>query len=434
MLAFAQEDYGAEPVALRPSESRFGVRTAVNYTDNVFRSSGNEKGATYGSVGLDVDYRREGPKLQLRSSGALDYVEYFSDDYSGTPIGTLTGAARWGQRGDLFQWIAEDTFGQLRTDPLVVATPDTIENVNTFTTGPMFDIGLSSSLTMTLFGYYSMTNFEKSALDSDRYTFGAGLTSDLSSSSSVSLNVVRQQMRFDDNVDSQDFDIDGAYIRYSSTGSRTVMSADVGYSRLSPDVGDATGGPLFRLNADRQITNSSSLYLTASQEYSSGADALRTSAGASGTGVGTGSIGPSVGTAEGIATADPFKGRNAEAGWRFARGRNSLSIAGLWRQERYETLTQFDRTSIGFEVGASRRLRPTVLARVSFKLESQELDTASGDSDEKLFTIVVSKMLGEHLDLGFSFDWFDRTSSVQETEFSENRVGLRLTYNVLGRR
>ena len=428
-VAFSQEDIGSEPVSLVQGESRFGVRTAVNYTDNALRTTDNERSSTYGSVGLDLDYRRNGPKLQLNAVGDIDYVKYFNEAYGSAPIGNLSGTLRWGAPDDFFNWLAQDRFGQVRSDPLITVTPATIENVNTFTTGPSFNIRLGGATRLGLYGYYSLTDYEKSPFDSDNVNFGASLTRDVSSTSSLGLDVTEQQVRFDNATAFGDYDVDAAYVRYSSTGSRTTLRADVGYTRIRPEIGESTGGALFRFDAERQITTSSFLYVNASQQFSNSGNSLGNSSSGSGL-----TIGPSVGTASGIATGDPYKERFASGGWRFVRSRNSLRVALDWRQERYETQTQFDRTSVGFEVIASRRLRPTVDLTVSFRSDSQDLDNAPGSSDDRLFSVLLSRTVGRHLDVALSLDHFDRSgSSGQTVDYKENRIGLRATYNVLAR-
>jgi uncharacterized protein (PEP-CTERM system associated) len=176
-VALAQDAPSAPAAA--GSGSYVELRSTFERTDNVFRTIGDEVDDTLASVGLAVSYERDGRLLDVGAVGDLEWVEYLDDSYPGQLLGLMNARADWQTPSEVFMWGMVDTFGQLTNDPRAAATPDSLENVNYFSTGPTVNVPLGDATQLSLSGLYSNTSYEESDFDSKQYDLGLGVVRQL---------------------------------------------------------------------------------------------------------------------------------------------------------------------------------------------------------------------------------------------------------------
>ena len=158
-----------------------------------------------------------------------------------------------------FEWVLTESFGQSEIDPFAASTPDNRENINYFTTGPDFTVRLGSVGSLTLFGRYSMTQFEDSNFDDERLLGGLSLGRDLSARSNVSLNATAERVEFDDQTAGSDYDRQSAFLRYEIEGARTTIGAGSGRTARFTTTATTSSSPLFELDISRDLSQRSVL-------------------------------------------------------------------------------------------------------------------------------------------------------------------------------
>lgn len=399
------------------------VRAGAIYSDNVLRTPTSDVDGTTWSAGLGLDVSRESTRLQLTARGDLDWMVFPSDTYGDDMFGYFDGVATLALVPETFGWFFQETYGQLRADPFAAVTPDNLENVNYFTTGPDLTLRLGSATSIRLSGRYSTTNSESNELDGDRYRGELALIRQLSSASSASLNVTSESFEFDDATVNQDFDRQEAFARYELRGGRTELGLDLGYTRLEQE-NASSDGPLARLSLSRRLSPATRIKLDVGTQFSDAGDLLRGS-------LELQDAPPQDGSA--LTTSDPLESRFAYLSWTFNRNLTGLGFDVEYSDESYENLQSLDRTRTSYGMNFERRLNPVLTLRAQARLTRQSFD-AGPDDEERQARAELAWAIGRTLELRLQYDRFDRDSSNAATEFSENRASVFASWSPLKQR
>jgi hypothetical protein len=392
----------------------YEVSTGVGHSDNISRVEEGAIDESLASVGLMVDWEERTRHLSGDALVNLSYVEYLEDTYDGEVLGTATGNVDFGIVPERFHWLVEDTFGQARTDPFEPVTPDNRENINYFSTGPELRLRFGQSMTANLYGRYSDTRYEDSPLDAERVSVGAAFGRDLSERSNVALNFSADESTFDEAA-TRGYQRRSAFASYElGTGGRTTVNAELGYSWLEMDGEDEEdGGLLVDLSVTRELTASTSLTVSAGQNFSDAGEALDSAGGG--------------GMTEITASADPFESTEASAEWQFTRRRTSIGLGVAFEERSYETQSQFDSKSIYYRADFARQLRSTLRFETHATLVSEDFENGV-ESDTLSLDALLDWQFGRRVGLQFRLERSDRSSSMGTGEFTENRAYLGFTF------
>jgi hypothetical protein len=409
--------------AFRSGESYLQLHAGVTYTDNVQQSGDSPKGEMLASGGVAVDYTHQGSRFYFDSLGALKWTEYLKHTYDGTASGILNAKALFGRPADVLQWAGYETFGQLERDPFVAPTPLNTENVNYFTTGPTLNFE-SGQNRLSLRGFYSRTDYQRSPYDSIGYDVGAALSHALSESSSLAFAVDSRHTHFRDQLAASDYDVRSAFLSYTATVSRMRLTAETGYTILH--YRDANpGAPLVSLGLDRRISAFSTVYLLARVGYATDVESIRTAAGLTT---------PSVAFA-GASSPNPQKQESVSLGWNLERARTTVALFGSLARQKYQGQSVLDHDNVLLQLLLLRRLSPTVSAVLSLQHQTNRYTRVDADTTQTDLSAGISKTF-YRLGLSLRYENFRRggssSSSTVVTVYHENRIGLYLTYDLLG--
>lgn len=397
-----------------------GVAVGGGYSDNISRVEQNEQDEKIGSVGLNLLWQERTRRLEADASVDLSYFEYLDNTFDSEVVGIADGRVIVGIIPERFTWLFQDSFGQAQSSPFTPVTPATRENLNYFTTGPDFTLNLGSAAALRLFGRFSQTEYETSPLDADRVTAGIALARQSSESRELSLNAVREEVDLKAaGVD--DYDRDNVFVNYQLTGSRTVLSADLGYTWIEPEGGDRNGGLLASLIATRELSPSSSIEVEIGSQFTDASDSMR------------GAIeGGSVGGVDITATSDPFENRTVAARYRFSRNRTGFSVGVSWNEDRYERQVDLDRTRIAYEVSFRRRMARSLDWELAATYNDEEFDTRNFGSDE--IDLIARLNWNARRPFGCSLmaERVDRNTSDGTGEFVEYRYFLTFNWRPFG--
>jgi hypothetical protein len=388
------------------------------------QTADNKKGEALASAGFDVDYTHKGTRFDFDSRGAINRVEYLEHTYSGVASGALNAKALLGKSSDLLQWAAWETFGQLDTDPLAAPTPVNIENVNYFTTGPLVNFVLGSSNRLSLRGLYSNSHYQKSPYDSNSFDVGASLSHAVSASSSISVDVDSRRTQFRHPLVATDYDIRSAFLGYTTSATRARFNAEVGYTTLHSR-GTNSGSPLLSLGLARRISPSSTIYLQGQVGYAASAESIRTAAGLTA---------PSAAFAS-ASSPNPLKQETVSFGWDFERRRTTVSLFSAVTRQRYQRQAALNQNNVSLQLLLLRRLSPTLSATLTLQRQTQKYSTLDVSVAQNALIAGLSKTF-TRVGLSLRYQRFHRggssSSSGVVAVYDENRVGLYLTYDLLG--
>ncbi len=399
------------------------LRSLAQRTDNVFRTEGAGVSDTRTAVGFAADIRRDGRMLDYGLRADVDWEHFTGGSYRDSVVGVVDVGADWGTRADLFQWTLRDTFTQSRLDPVANVTPDNLENVNLFSTGPGFNVQLGDSGVLRVQGLYSKASYEESNLGSDSLLASVGIERVLSSRAAVGAYAVTSRTEFDEAPAARDFDVNEYFVRYEADGRRTRINADAGYATLKERAGRSSGSPLLRASIQRR-TAGSTLYARAEQRFASSAQLAQ----------GIGSNASAGGFGSPLSEAGALESRAVALGVLRERPRTSISLEGGWRQEKYEVDRSLDRSLLSIQARLTRRLRSTTSLTISAGFESEDArDASAGKADYTTFAAELEQRVGRKLRLFLGVDSRSRSGGIAANRYSESSVGLRVVYSLAER-
>lgn len=411
--------YAAISSAAQAANFAYDASVAAGHSDNIRRTPTNEEGEDIAGAALAFSLDEQTARLQADLVGDLAYYEYLNDTYDSEVLGNFLGSATLTLVPDRFQWMAADSFGQVLGDPFAPSTPDNRENINYFTTGPDFTLGLGSQTRLRLSGRYSLTTYEHTPFDSSSPSAELALIRSLSSATSLSAHGRYQQVEYDDAALDGDYEQTEAFLRYRTSGARTHLSADVGHTAIERDAdGDRESDLLLRFDASRRVSAASVVTLSLGREFmSSGAAFALAQAGG---GFGLDAV-------PGRQTTQPFINEHVTLDWSYNRERISFGLYGSRTEQSYENESTLDQTTgvIGAQVHRNLSQAMGLTLRASHISGDFEQE---GDYKDRIANLTFSWQLGAHVSLRTTYEYSDRDSDDPAGDYTENRFWISLGY------
>lgn len=410
--------------AWRPAAATiaYDVAAGVSETDNVRLTPTDKRSDTTTTLGFDLDWHEMQRLFQADVMADLNYLRYLRNSYSPGVVGNFLGNGRFNLIPEKFTWMFSDNFGQQQINPLAPVTPENRENVNYFSTGPDVTLPLGSVAEMLMDGRYSRVSYQTTPLSSNRYTAGAGVRRELSSSSAISINAQDELIRFAHTEINPDYDQQLAYLRYNAHGVRTRFDVQVGIARLKL-TDDTTSMAMARAEATRQLSPFSSLTLTAGHEYSDAGDDFRLLQALGGANLVTQAV---------QSTAAPFKNDYVTLAWKYQRERTGFGLDyghyGMNYIERTPQSNALSEKRNAFGANATRRLTPLLDASLIVTYERDSFVQAANDSNMFTGTAQLTWRASQRLSVITEYAHQRRQSEIRTSEYQDNVVWLRLTY------
>lgn len=401
----------------------FSLTGAVSQSDNIRRVSTGEEDGTIGQAGLMLGYTHNSRRLAADLDANVVYEHYFDDTFDDDVVGGFAGVLNIGIVPERFEWIVEENFGQIRTDPFEAITADNRQHLNYFTTGPDLTLRMGSVTSLRLSGRYSDTQYETTDADGTRLGGSVALIRSLSNSSTLSLIGTGERFEFENEVINPEYDRYQAFLRYDARGARTELMLDLGYTTIDRNH-ETSDGLLARLSLSRALSRASRLSITAGTQFSDSGDLFRDTQERQGVGLSTHSA---------IGTTAPFESRFGSLGWEYRFNRTSLGLDVGYAEERYEGEPAQDRNLTTYDAYAGRQLSPTLDLQIYARMERERYENIAFDDEELQVGVALGARLGRTFKLRLQVDWFDRDSSVAAVGYEETRITAALIWSPTGR-
>lgn len=360
----------------------YGIDAGVGETDNVALTPTNKVSQTIAITDADFTVNRQSRLFDANAVGDFSYLDYLQGAFGNQLLGRFDGTADAVIVPGRLTWTARDDFGQSALDPYTPVTPNNIESINYFTTGPELKLRFGGINFLDVSARYGRTQYQISPFNSNRAFGSIALGRDVSAGGSISLNANSERVMFADTAVNGDFTITNAFGRYQLQGARTNFVGELGVSRVDQssvtadqtvslpivrlgssnsgglgtavptlpilaEPGGSLTGPLLKLQLSRQVSASSRLIFAAGQILTDPASSFSTQ------GVGATGI---YSTAPGEVTGGVYRDTYASAGWQYQRNRTTFSLTGRWEKDVYPGLSSLDVTMPGVQFNVQRRL------------------------------------------------------------------------------
>ena len=397
-------------------QAGLSVEAGLGYSDNIGRDDDDKTDQTLASLGVTADLSRREGRLTGSMVGDLYYVNYLDNAYDDDIYGRADVYGAYAFVPDTFSWVVQDSFGQVRRNPLGRPNPGNQENVNYFSTGPDLTLRLGERGFLNLAGRYSLATYEESPSDYDSLSTWATLGRRLSEQSDIGVKAAGYWIEFDDQSFADDYDISEVSLVYNVAGSRTQISAEAGYTTLNYQ-DETNDGPLFRVSLRREVGAASSVTLRLGQEYTDPGRRFQNGGRPPG---GPGSGIPN----DTLNVGDPFQNRYAEFAWATDLSRTRLSVGVRYSDHEYQTRSDLDRQRWSIYGDWLRRVTERFSLRMRAVMEHEEYDDGSLDDDRLRFSAGVSWDVTPKTYLTFDWDYFKGDGNSVLRDYTENRLWL----------
>jgi hypothetical protein len=399
----------------------FDLSAGAGWTDNVTRVPVDAEEATLAVAGLRMAFDERRPRFDASLDASLQFYHYFDNEFEDDLLGGFAGDLTFQIAPERFQWVFENNFGQVRTDPFEAATPDNREDFNYLTTGPDFSVRLGSATLLRLSGRYSDTRYEEAeALDGNRATAELSLVRESSPGRGVSFNVLSERVEFEGTGGSTEYDRHQAFVRLEGTGSRTQFGLDLGYTILDDGIEDSDG-TLARLSLTRTMSTRSSITLGAGTQFSDAGDLFRDMQNRSG---------PDLDGTRVLTTQDPFESTFGYASWDFSFNRTSFGAGVDYSREEYENAVDLNRDLTTYGLYIERQLTERLQVRLAGQFVQEEFLNIEFEDDEVQLSAGLSLQMSRTLSVQLQYER-DKREAVDErvgattaSDFEENRATL----------
>ena len=417
--------------AFSANQILYGVDAGVGETDNVTLAPNNKVSQTLAVADFDFNVKEQTRLLDVAATGNLSYIDYLQNAFHNQLLGRVDGTAQIAIVPDRVTWTVQDDFGQSTIDPFSPTTPNNVEEVNYFSTGPNLFLKVGATGFLDLNARYARVQYETSPFDSNRLMGDISFGRRLSASSSVSLNVDTERVLFSDTTLNTDFDRTNVFAGYQIQGARTELNVDLGGSRVQ-QAGNSTNGTLATLSLSRKVSAASKITLSAGRQL--------TDAGSSFSSLQGGATGI-VGSAPAAQTANSFNDTFVSAGWQYDRARTSIGVSGRWNQDSYPGQSTLNNQRGGAEFRVLRRLTRSFSAQLLGSVYRTDFPhafisnvgtaTASEQSSSYTDSTVAAILTWRHgraLEVNLRGEHSMRDASGSGTGYRENRVLLTVGY------
>jgi hypothetical protein len=385
---------GAPPAeAPLPQERKpalvFSVDAGVGESDNVALTPADQTSQTIALVDTDFSVQERSRLLAVTATGDFSYLDYLQGAFGSQLIGRFDGIGIFAIVPEKLTWVFRDDFGQQALDPYTPVTPNNLENVNYFTTGP--DLTLREGVNfLVASARYARAQYSTSPFDSNRALASVTLGRDISAATAVSLQAQDERVMFENTVVNSDFNHASAFGRYELNGARTSLEIDLGVTRIDASGTSAESayyypgaplgaayrasssltGPLAKVQLSRKLSAAATLILSGGRELTDASSSFGTLQN------GTALVGPAnavnppnaappaaggatnglIGAAPPALTASSYTSNYASGTWQYVRLRTTLSLTAQWEKDLYPEQPLFDVTRPSAGITFQRRL------------------------------------------------------------------------------
>lgn len=401
-----------------PADFQYAARAGIAYSDNLGRTENNKISSASAVAGLQLIALRPTGRLTFNVAGDLSYYDYFEKSFKSEVLGQMQAVSAYQILPESLSWNAQASYGQVRQDVQLAASPNNREGLINFSTGPTLRAHFGSLLEGTLDLRYALADYTSNGLDNDTIGGNLILGHRPSANTLLALGFAYDDVSYAKHagVPTIDFKRQEAFLRLDTKLVRTQLAADLGYSKVTGGGRDSTS-PMLRVRATHRLSPFITAYVNFDQQYPTSQGAVEYDPAAAVTGAD-----------HTILTAAPRLTRNVGGGVIFARPRTQFELTFNRQDESAKLGAAGERTFDQFQARVSRAMTPrsTIGGFVGYTRETISPLTTS--ANETSVGAQLGLSFGKSLGLDVTVMDRRRTSAQAFNSFSELSGGIYLRY------
>jgi hypothetical protein len=258
---------GAGAIPALAGELDLGAGLALTRESNVTKTS-DPRADQYEQLFAGLAYQERSAELYARLVAQVERRNYARDSFPDDNGYYFDGTAVWTISPRLFIWSFEDVFQEVN---LTLSSPDTPTNrtrTNSLSTGPEFTFTVNPTNTPVIGARYGRYDVQNGIGDNERNTIYARWLNLLTTSATLSLNVVGTRIYFAPPALYTDLSRGDLFLRYDLVTPFNRQMVDAGTSRVKQYGGQGLDGRLFRYTGEVALTSESAMRVVLADQFS----------------------------------------------------------------------------------------------------------------------------------------------------------------------
>ncbi len=411
--------FSASPRFSQALEYGYTLEYRAEQSSNIALSEINPQRESV-NMGRATLYLREtaSPNLRANVLAGAAYENYAGNILADRTRLNLQAYANWTIAPESFSWTIEDYYGQIFQDVLGSPTPNNLQNVNVFSTGP--DLNFRINPVNRLFTGFRVGNYyaERTNIDSNRYFGFGGWNHKVSSTTDVSLNYSLMRRVFKNTSINRDYDLQNIFFRLESKRTqRSTVAVDLGTSHFEPEVGEKIDAPLASVLFAYTLPRGANLKIAANTQLTDAISAI----------LGAGSVNAVTVPVGNTDSSRIYRLKQVDGSYIHPRGYGTDRVRLFAQRLDYETLF-LDRDRAGAYVDVGLGFTSTLSgALFSSYTNTHYVDPAFIDKDG-IVGLRFQYQMRPQVFLGLEGRRTNRVSNVSTRDYDENRAIISIAY------
>ena len=422
LLALVVAHIALNAAQAAPPEWGADIGAGLAYSDNILRAP-VKIDALLGTVDASAQLLKMTRSFMVDTEVAGVYRHFFDQEFGSDFLGQARLDSSWTPLPERFMWVLSDNFGQVTESAMFASSllPVERQDVNVFSTGPVFAAPLPFDSRFELSGLYSDVYYQRTDLDNTRKTVRAAIEHEFSQRQAIYISASGSRRDYKSEVH-PDFDLALAVAGLQAITRRSTIGIEGGVEELRGDAVERRKGGYIDVNIDRRLSARTSMFLRYVSRFADSADVFALDQ----------TLEASLGDASNVTLTDePIRQRRAGAGMRWEGARTSAHFSLSWSAEDIQSTALPDRDIYGVLFELNRRLSGrTNFGASIYYLREQRAETLTAPrskQDDLAASLDLNIGLTEKLSLRGQFERYARLNSDVD-EYSENRVLVTLRY------
>ncbi len=357
----------------------------------------------------------DSPNVTGRLYSKLEYDNYVHHTFDNQTLFFLNSAGTWSISPQRLTWTAEDYYGQIPINPFAVNTPNNMQNVNVFSTGPNLFLRMDPLNTLELGARYGNYHADTGSTNSNRGSAFAGWFYQLSPITVLSLNYQGEHAGYTSSAVGSGYTRNDLFARMAMRRPYGALIMDLGNTWLQQTNVADISGIYARLLASQQLTEASTVSFTATSTLTDTADTILAAQG-----VGAVTSGTIVGT-------DIYRLKHADVAYTHRRTYGTDRIRIFSERLDYYT-APLDQELTGADADMGFQLTGTLLGSIYGRYVRTRYFANSGVNRDGQEGVRLAYETRPNLFLGLEGRLTRRQSTIPGSSYSEARVILSITY------
>jgi len=394
------------------------------HSDNLNLSENNQANESVLVPRLRFDLKEEGASVELHARGEIERRHYTGNEFDDETRAEFAGQFNWALFPQRMHLVLEDYLSEEPINFRDGRYPGNLQRVNIFLGGPSFfaRLGDTSRLQIDVRGADSQAEVSR-GFDSRRYSAAAALQHDINATSNVSLHLAHTRVEFDQpETTIVDYTRQDGYVRYEGRLRDIEYQLDAGRSRLDRENADNESTTLARATVQWQINPQNRLRFRARHQFADEVQDLVVRLSDPDESL----VPDLVDSSSSLVTAGVYRQSDVELDYRFTGDRLGFRVRPIYRELRYISRLDADRTENAVIYQASYRLTP--LTRIVFDGSYRKRDFRTIDELDRdhVYALGIEQQRTRHWGWRAQVVRNERDSNLPDPVYKENAVLVTL--------